>query len=860
MSMSVMGDRLVALQTKIGHVHDTQYWHLPEGTPIVAGVKPSERHLSRIGGGTWGASRSGSYGIAGASAEVMGIPGYRVDREDSYLGGTYANRKRWAKAMLRRIKRSPGVTEPMYHGTRPAKYESLKVGDSIDLPLVATTGSHSLAVGFADERDKPTGMILEFLPGTKMVGYSLNEGFGDPQLFDPEHPVEETWDEAITAGRFEVVRRYQRPPYGYRPDEEQQEHVVLRQTHIYDLATQTWVEVSPSGAAVKDLAIGVLEQKARLQRVRTAEGARRYKLPRGSVIVRGTGQLAQRIRGHIAKRTEARRADKEIASLRKRNPKHYWTVSPTYDTPDVYELEGHGFVAYYHNDDGTIDIGSLIATPGAHGVARMAVELADRMYRGKTQTTDTFDHSNVEGYADQADLTLDAFETVVPVYKKLGFVETKRIAFSDEYAPPGWKPEYGRPDIVYMRRAPQKTPAKAPERPVAGSKGAGGTPEGQKALETVSGAVPPGSSVKSLLGKLALTAMALDPREVPQWRYDGEPMTAKYLAASMDIPEAEAQVRLETKRAVARVHDPSYWHLPVGTPIRERMKPPAQVRPEAGPEVTPVVSQMHPATEASRAHYRQVTGRAIPPAWTDVHIAADLHNAKLLVQGRDAKGRRQSLYSAAHTESQAAVKFARIMELDNHLDKLDHSLDRDAADNDHAAALLLIRRLGMRPGSESDTGAEKHAHGATNLRVGHAHVDGDRIRFNFTGKDGVQIHLDVEDAQIARVIEVRQKGRGPDDRLFNTSAAKVSQYMQEAGVPKGLMLKDLRTLHANVVALQEIEARGDAVPRTKTEFRRWRKEVATVVSTQLGNTPTMAIKSYLNPAVWSEWVGDPSWL
>lgn len=268
---------------------------------------------------------------------------------------------------------------------------------------------------------------------------------------------------------------------------------------------------------------------------------------------------------------------------------------------------------------------------------------------------------------------------------------------------------------------------------------------------------------------------------------------------------------------------------------------------------------MRAATEQDRAAFRDKVGQAIPPAWTDVYIADDLATAKLLARGRDSKGRHQTIYSAAHTEAQAAVKFSRIRELAKHLDKLDHALERDAASNDDAAALLLIRRLGMRPGSDRDTGAAQQAHGATNLLARHVTVDGDQVGFDFTGKKGVHIRLSTSDPLIADAIAARLARRGPDERLFDTDENRTRAYMHSTGVPTDLLLKDLRTLHANVVALREIQAR-DGTPASKAEFRRWRKEVAEQVAAELGNTPALALASYINPTVFHRWAESEEWL
>lgn len=279
--------------------------------------------------------------------------------------------------------------------------------------------------------------------------------------------------------------------------------------------------------------------------------------------------------------------------------------------------------------------------------------------------------------------------------------------------------------------------------------------------------------------------------------------------------------------------------------------------PDSGPSQ---FGGMHLATDTDKAAFRTTVGKAIPPGWSDVHIADDLGSAQLLVRGKDKKGRGQSIYSAEHTANQAAVKFVRVQELSRHTDKLDHAVERDAAGNDSAAALLLIRRLGMRPGSDRNTGADKQAHGATNLRTSHVKVDGTTTSFDFTGKKGVHIQLQVDDPLIASTVKTRLDKLGPDVPLFDTDEQKTRDYMHTTGVPAGFLLKDLRTLRANVVALRAVKARGkDAMPTTKAEFQRWRKDVAVQVSAELGNTPTLALSSYINSTVFANWLGDESW-
>lgn len=262
---------------------------------------------------------------------------------------------------------------------------------------------------------------------------------------------------------------------------------------------------------------------------------------------------------------------------------------------------------------------------------------------------------------------------------------------------------------------------------------------------------------------------------------------------------------------------------------------------------TPLRSGMRYITDDDRTWLRD-QGIVIPPAWQDVQVAEN-RDASLLAVGRDAKGRAQYVYSAQYTANQAAAKFARVRALASSLNELDSRLSDDARSDDSAAALMLIRRMGLRPGSDADTGAEKEARGATNLKVGDVHVDGDAVALRFTGKKGVNIDLPVNDPEVAALLRDRVADRDPGNRLFNTNERKTASYFKTYA--PNFKLKDLRTLVANETALGVIA--NEPVPTSAAELRTARNRVGDQVSRVLGNTRDVALTSYINPAVFALW-------
>lgn len=245
----------------------------------------------------------------------------------------------------------------------------------------------------------------------------------------------------------------------------------------------------------------------------------------------------------------------------------------------------------------------------------------------------------------------------------------------------------------------------------------------------------------------------------------------------------------------------------------------------------------------------RIKALAIPPGWSSCVIASDPSD-DLQAIGHDAKGRPQYRYSEAFAQSQAAQKFERIKQFEPRAAALGEASARamDSGD-DSAAAVRLMWLTGMRPGSEADTGAEKKAHGATNLRKDHVSVSGDTVHYDFIGKEGVRIQNRVKDQTLADYISKKLK-ESKEGRLFNTDETKAREFLKSV-CGSEFKSKDLRTLKANQIA--EMSVANTLAPKNEKDFRRAVNSVADVVSAQLGNTRVMALGSYINPAVFDRW-------
>lgn len=260
-------------------------------------------------------------------------------------------------------------------------------------------------------------------------------------------------------------------------------------------------------------------------------------------------------------------------------------------------------------------------------------------------------------------------------------------------------------------------------------------------------------------------------------------------------------------------------------------------------------------TASGNALPEHIAALKIPPAWTDVTFDSN-PDADLLATGRDAKGRVQSIYSKKFSETQAAAKFSRINDLNNNFAKCESQNEEarkstNARTRDSADCLRLIMQTGIRPGSDDDTLAKTKAYGATTLEGRHVVETDSGVELHFVGKKGVNLKIPVRDKETAEMLRQRAKAAGADGKLFaatNDKALLDHTHSLDGG---GFKTKDFRTLLGTRTAMQEV-AKAQP-PKDQKSYQKAVMEVAKKVSALLGNTPTVALQSYINPAVFAEW-------
>jgi DNA topoisomerase I len=245
---------------------------------------------------------------------------------------------------------------------------------------------------------------------------------------------------------------------------------------------------------------------------------------------------------------------------------------------------------------------------------------------------------------------------------------------------------------------------------------------------------------------------------------------------------------------------------------------------------------------------------AIPPAWEDVWISAE-ENGHLQATGRDARGRKQHRYHARFREHRDAAKFDRLPEFAKALPELRARMTRDMRkqglprEKVIATIVHLLDTTLIRIGNDEYARNNK-SYGLTTLKDQHAQVNGDKLRFVFTGKSGKSWRLTVKNRRVAKIVKAMQDL--PGQRLF--------QYEDDEGAPQhvtstdvnaylgdDISAKDFRTWGGTVLAAAALSAFDP--PDTKALAKANIKAAIDDVAGSLGNTPTISRKCYVHPAL-----------
>jgi DNA topoisomerase-1 len=134
---------------------------------------------------------------------------------------------------------------------------------------------------------------------------------------------------------------------------------------------------------------------------------------------------------------------------------------------------------------------------------------------------------------------------------------------------------------------------------------------------------------------------------------------------------------------------------------------------------------------------RRIKALAIPPAWTGVWICpfADGH---IQATGRDAKGRKQYRYHPRFREVRESTKYEHVVDFTDALPAVREKVREHMAlrglprEKVLATVAHLLETTLIRVGND-DYAKQNNSYGLTTLKTRHVAVDGNEVRFRFTG-------------------------------------------------------------------------------------------------------------------------------
>lgn len=264
---------------------------------------------------------------------------------------------------------------------------------------------------------------------------------------------------------------------------------------------------------------------------------------------------------------------------------------------------------------------------------------------------------------------------------------------------------------------------------------------------------------------------------------------------------------------------------------------------------------------------KRLNAIALPPAYSDAWFCP-APNGHILATGLDDAGRKQYRYHPDFRSQRESAKYDACAGFGKLLPLVRKRVEEDITgrgvprERAVAAVVRLLDLSAIRIGNEHYAKANE-SYGATTLRADHAEVGKRKLELNFVGKGGKEHALEVEDADLAaavrRMEDLADAGEGGDDHLFRyetedsevrpVTSGDVNAYLRET-MGKDFSAKHFRTFHASSLAFEKLATGEDHVKLGA---------MLEHVAEHLGNTPAIARKSYVHPAVIARIEGQEAW-
>ena len=248
----------------------------------------------------------------------------------------------------------------------------------------------------------------------------------------------------------------------------------------------------------------------------------------------------------------------------------------------------------------------------------------------------------------------------------------------------------------------------------------------------------------------------------------------------------------------------------------------------------------------------------IPPAWEQVWICPR-PNGHIQVVGTDEAGRRQYMYHPVWREQRDKAKHDRVLTVAARLPKARKVVREHLAlpgmprERALGTAFRLLDLGFFRVGGEHYA-EENGSYGLATIGKEHVTVRGGEVVFEYVAKSKQERMVAVADDAVRDAVSTlrRRRGGGPellayrDGRTWrDIHSDDINRYVKEL-IGADASAKDFRTWHGTVLAAVALAGSAD-VASSPTRRKRAVRQAMVDVASYLGNTPTVARGSYVDP-------------
>jgi DNA topoisomerase-1 len=258
----------------------------------------------------------------------------------------------------------------------------------------------------------------------------------------------------------------------------------------------------------------------------------------------------------------------------------------------------------------------------------------------------------------------------------------------------------------------------------------------------------------------------------------------------------------------------------------------------------------------SKSELERINSLVLPPAWEDVRIA-DCTNGHLQAVGIDDKNRKQYRYHPKWNLLRNQTKFYKIAEFGAKLPSIRKQVDQDlekkewCRDKVVALVIRLMEETHIRIGNEKYAKDNK-SYGLSTLRKRHININKNSLRFEFTGKKGVQHTITTRNKQLMKLVSRCEEIPGWEVfKYYDKNGEKkvldshmVNEYLHAIS-GEYFSAKDFRTWAASIIFFESLMEMGV----TADEKQAKKNVIAAfdITAEALGNTRKVCKDYYVHP-------------